>query len=549
MVLAQLGGSISRALQQMSNATIIDEKVLNDCLNEITRALLQADVQFKLVRDMSTNIKKIVNLEDLAAGHNKRRIIQQPQLRLHPPLGRQQPQHPNDDQFPLSPAAATPSQHRNPPEPGQRWALVSGLVYKRNPAVYNELCKILDPGKPSFTLKKGKPSVVMFVGLQGSGKTTTCTKYAYHHQKKGWKPALVCADTFRAGAFDQLKQNATKAKIPFYGSYTESDPVKIAVDGVETFKKENCDLIIVDTSGRHKQEAALFEEMRQVSEATKPDLVIFVMDSSIGQAAFDQAQAFRQSVAVGAVIVTKMDGHAKGGGTLSAVAATKSPVIFIGTGEHMDEFEVFDVKPFVSRLLGMGDLSGLVNKIQDVVPMDQQPELLQKLSEGQFTLRIMYEQFQNMLKMGPLGQVFSMLPGFSAEMMPKGREKESQAKFKRYMTMMDSMTNEGNTNPKIMTESRIMRIARGSGRLVHEVMEMLEEYKRLAKIFSKMKGLKIPKKGDMSSLSRNMNAQNMSKVLPPQMLKQIGGMGGLQNLMKQMGSAKDMMGMFGGGGE
>ncbi|PHU02376.1 Signal recognition particle 54 kDa protein 1 [Capsicum chinense] len=493
MVLAQLGGSISRALQQMSNATIIDEKVLNDCLNEITRALLQADVQFKLVRDMSTNIKKIVNLEDLAAGHNKRRIIQQ--------------------------------------------------------AVYNELCKILDPGKPSFTLKKGKASVVMFVGLQGSGKTTTCTKYAYHHQKKGWKPALVCADTFRAGAFDQLKQNATKAKIPFYGSYTESDPVKIAVDGVETFKKENCDLIIVDTSGRHKQEAALFEEMRQVSEATKPDLVIFVMDSSIGQAAFDQAQAFRQSVAVGAVIVTKMDGHAKGGGALSAVAATKSPVIFIGTGEHMDEFEVFDVKPFVSRLLGMGDLSGLVNKIQDVVPMDQQPELLQKLSEGQFTLRIMYEQFQNMLKMGPLGQVFSMLPGFSAEMMPKGREKESQAKFKRYMTMMDSMTNEGNTNPKIMTESRIMRIARGSGRLVHEVMEMLEEYKRLAKIFSKMKGLKIPKKGDMSSLSRNMNAQNMSKVLPPQMLKQIGGMGGLQNLMKQMGSAKDMMGMFGGGGE
>nr|GMD18322.1 signal recognition particle 54 kDa protein 2 [Ipomoea batatas] len=376
MVLAQLGGSISRALQQMSNATIIDEKVLNECLNEITRALLQSDVQFKLVRDMQTNIKRIVNLDDLAAGHNKRKIIQQ--------------------------------------------------------AVFNELCKILDPGKPSFTPKKGKTSVVMFVGLQGnfiishfpspsyfgfysvtgSGKTTTCTKYAYYHQRKGWKPALVCADTFRAGAFDQLKQNATKAKIPFYGSYTESDPVKIAVEGVERFKKENCDLIIVDTSGRHKQEAALFEEMRQVSEAT----------------------------------------------------------------------------------------------------------------------------------------VFSMLPGFSQELMPKGREKESQAKIKRYMTMMDSMTNEelDSTNPKLMTESRIMRIARGSGRLVHEVMEMMEEYKRLAKIWSKMKGLKIPKKGDMSALSRNMNAQHMSKVLPPQMLKQIGGMGGLQNLMKQMGSAKDMMGMFGG---
>lgn len=199
--------------------------------------------------------------------------------------------------------------------------------------------------------------------------------------------------------------------------------------------------------------------------------------------------------------------------------------------------------------LGMGDWSGFMDKIHEVVPMDQQPELLQKLSEGNFTLRIMYEQFQNILKMGPIGQVFSMLPGFSQELMPKGREKESQAKIKRYMTMMDSMTNEelDSTNPKLMNDSRIMRIARGSGRQVRDVMEMLEEYKRLAKIWSKMKGLKIPKKGEMSALSRNMNAQHMSKVLPPQMLKQIGGMGGLQNLMKQMGSSKDMMGMFGGG--
>eukprot|EP00252_Welwitschia_mirabilis_P013853 TRINITY_DN3058_c0_g1_i1.p1 TRINITY_DN3058_c0_g1~~TRINITY_DN3058_c0_g1_i1.p1 ORF type:complete len:494 (-),score=93.72 TRINITY_DN3058_c0_g1_i1:154-1635(-) len=491
MVLAELGGSISRALQQMSNATIIDEKVLNECLNEISRALLQSDVQFKLVRDMQMNIKKIVNLEDLAAGHNKRRIIQQ--------------------------------------------------------AIFKELCNMLDPGKPSYTVKKGKTSIVMFVGLQGAGKTTTCTKYAHYYQKKGWKPALICADTFRAGAFDQLKQNATKAKIPFYGSYTEPDPVKIAQEGVERFKKENSDLIIVDTSGRHKQEAALFEEMRQVAAATNPDLVIFVMDSSIGQAAFDQAQAFKQSVSVGAVIITKMDGHAKGGGALSAVAATKSPIIFIGTGEHMDEFEAFDVKPFVSRLLGMGDWSGFMDKIQEVVPMDQQPELLQKLSEGNFTLRIMYEQFHNILKMGPIAQIFSMIPGFSAELMPKGREKESQARIKRFMTIMDSMTNAelDSSNPKIMSESRIMRVARGSGRSVREVMDMLEEYKRLAKIWSKMKGLKIPKKGDMSALSRNVNAQHMSKVLPPHMLKQIGGMGGLQNLMKQMGS-KDFSGMFGG---
>ncbi|XP_045814903.1 signal recognition particle 54 kDa protein 2-like [Trifolium pratense] len=247
MVLAQLGGSISRALQNMSNSTVIEEAVFHDCLNEINRALLQADVQFELIRNMHANIKNIVNLDGLAAGHSKRKIIQQ--------------------------------------------------------AVFDELCKMLDPttgikSSSFFFPKKGKTSVVMFVGLQGSGKTTTCTKYAHYYQKKGLKPGLVCADTFRAGAFDQLKQNATKAKIPFYGSYMESDPVKIVVEGVERFKEENCDLIILDTSGRHKQEAALFEEMCQLSEATKPDLVIFVMDSSIGQAAFGQAQAFKQSVAV-----------------------------------------------------------------------------------------------------------------------------------------------------------------------------------------------------------------------------------------------------------
>ncbi|KAL6142408.1 hypothetical protein ACLB2K_060690 [Fragaria x ananassa] len=299
---------------------------------------------------MQTNIKKIVNLEDLAAGHNKRRIIQN--------------------------------------------------------AISNEFCRMLDPGKPSFTPKKGKPKVVMFVGLQG------------------------------------LKQNATKVKIPFYGSYMESDPVKIATEGVETFKKENCDLIIVDTSGRHKQEAALFEEMRQVAEATKPDLdkVVRVSHqkpignewsgpnpykpqiSSIGQAAFDQAQAFKQSAAVGAVIVTKMDGHPKGGGALSVVAATKSPVIFIGTGKHMDEFEAFNVKRFVSHLLGLGDLSGFMDKIQEVAPkLEKQPELLQKLSERTITLRFMYELVQNMLQMGPLSQLTLMLLG-ADQFMPKEYE-------------------------------------------------------------------------------------------------------------------------------
>lgn len=476
MVLAELGGSISSALRWMNNATVVDEKVLNECLNEITRALLQSDVQFNLVRNLQTNIKKIVNFDDLAAGHNKRKIIQQ--------------------------------------------------------AVFDELCRMLDPGESLVTPKKGEPIVVMFVGLQGSGKTTSCTKYAHYHQNKSWKPALVCADTFRAGAFDQLKQNATKANIPFYGSYEESDQAKIAVEGVERFKQENFDLIIVDTSGRHKQEAALFEEMRQVSEAISPDLVIFVMDASIGQSAFNQAQAFKDSVAgIGAVIVTKLDGGARGGGALSAVAATKSPVVFIGTGEHMDQFEVFDVKSFVRRLLGMGDLSGIAEKIEEVVPMDQQSDILQKILQGNITLRVIYELYQTILKCGPMFNqlVTSMMTQSTipSGLIPGGSEKESQAKMKRFMTVMDSMTTEELDSPNLTLlmkdESRIMRISRGSGHKVREVMDMIEPCKAFAKNMSKIKGtLK------RTALSRNMNARGMNA----QMLNQIGGMSGLKSLMK-----------------
>lgn len=176
----------------------------------------------------------------------------------------------------------------------------------------------------------------MFVGLQGSGKTTTCTKVAYYYKKKGWKVGLVCADTFRAGAFDQLKQNAAKVKIPFYGSYVETDPVAIAEEGVNSFKEAGMEIVIVDTSGRHKQETDLFDEMKQVEKSIKPDNIIFVMDSSIGQQCYAQAEAFKKAVNVGSVIITKMDGHSKGGGALSAVAATKSPIIFVGDGEHFE---------------------------------------------------------------------------------------------------------------------------------------------------------------------------------------------------------------------
>jgi len=220
-------------------------------------------------------------------------------------------------------------------------------------------------------------------------------KYAFHYKKQGLKPGLVCADTFRAGALDQLKQNASKIGVPFYGSYDETDPANLVRAGVARLREAGRDLIIVDTSGRHKQSDALFEEMRMVSAVASPTLTVFVMDGSIGQAAFDQADAFRRVVDVGAVVMTKMDGHAKGGGALSAVAATRSPIVFLGTGEHVDEFEPFVARSFVSRMLGRGDLEGLMSKMSQQLGSGDADaaEMMQQLMAGRMSLRLFRNQY------------------------------------------------------------------------------------------------------------------------------------------------------------
>eukprot|EP00913_Durusdinium_trenchii_P018270 g17165.t1 len=393
-------------------------------------------------------------------------------------------------------------------------------------AVVEELVRLVSTDRKPYKLEKGKCNIIMFVGLQGSGKTTTCTKYAHHYNRKGWKTALVCADTFRAGAFDQLKQNASKVRIPFYGDYNETDPVKIAEEGVELFKKEKYDLIIVDTSGRHKQEAALFDEMQQVAEVVSPNDTIFIMDSHIGQACFDQAKAFREVVDIGSVIITKLDGHAKGGGALSAVSATNSPIIFLGTGEHFDEFQPFDAQSFVSRLLGMGDLKGLFQTITEAMPLDKQPELLNKISKGRFSLRDLYEQFQNLQKMGPMSQLMQMIPGMS-NLMPAGAEKEGVKRIKRFMVIMDSMTD---------------------AELDCEAQLKLAEF-QMEKMVGKMgKSGLFGKGGDLTQLQRNPGQvmQKMQSAMDPRMLQQMGGAQNMMKMMKEFGKMENMGGMMEG---
>lgn len=485
MVLSELGKSINNAIKKLSNATIINEEVLKSMLTDICRALVLADVNIKLVNKLRENVRKAIDFEEMASGLNKRRMIQS--------------------------------------------------------AVFQELVKLVDSGVKPWQPKKGKPNVIMFVGLQGSGKTTTCTKLAYYYQRKNWKTCLVCADTFRAGAFDQIRQNALKARVPFYGSRTEVDPAVIAYEGVEKFKDENFEIIIVDTSGRHKQEDALFEEMLQVYNSINPDNVIFVMDATIGQACEAQARAFKEKVDVASVIITKLDGHAKGGGALSAVAATKAPIIFIGTGEHIDAFEQFKTKPFIRKLLNMGDIEGLIDKVNEL-KLDENEELLDKLKHGQFTLRDMYEQFQNIMKMGPFSQIMSMIPGFN-DFMTKGHEKDSMDRLKKLMTIMDSMTDEEldhKDGAKFLTKtpSRVSRVARGSGTLPREVNELLSQHGKFAQMVKKMGGMKgLFKPGGMD---KNTNPAQMARfngqiarLMDPNVLHKMGGMNGLQSMMRQ----------------
>lgn len=516
MVLSDLGRRINAAVSDLTRAPNLDEKAFDSMIKEICAALLSADVNVRLVKNLRKSIQAKVNFKDLPPNTNansRKRLIQQ--------------------------------------------------------AVFDELVQLVDPHSKPYTPKKGKSNVIMFVGLQGAGKTTSCTKLARWYATRGWKPCLVCADTFRAGAYDQLKQNATKAKIPFYGSLTQTDPAVVAAEGVQVFKKEKFDIIIVDTSGRHRQEEDLFAEMVQVQNAIKPDQTIMVLDGTIGQAAEAQSQAFKATADFGAIIITKTDGGAAGGGAISAVAATHTPIIFLGTGEHMMDMERFEPKPFIQKLLGYGDMSGLIEHMQSITRDSAGMKETQKhLAEGIFTVRDMKEQITNIMKMGPLSKVAGMIPGLGG-MMQGMSDEDGQDKLKRMIYIFDSMTHkELDSDGKLLISqpSRMTRIACGSGTSVREVEEMLTQHRVMAQIAKNMGANKKNMQRAQSMMQGGNKAQQMAAM--QKRMQSMGGagrgMGGpggnnLQGMMQMLqgmgggggGGMPDMsslMGMLGGGG-
>nr|CAG4637706.1 EOG090X03VW [Chydorus sphaericus] len=484
MVLADLGRKIITAIRSLNVATIVNEERFNAFLKEVCAALLQSDVNIKLVKQLRDNIKSTIDFNKTARGLNMRQMIQS--------------------------------------------------------AVFQELIKLIDPGVKPYQPVRGRPNIIMFVGLQGAGKTTTCTKLAYHYMKRGWKTGLICADTFRAGAYDQLKQSATKARIPFYGSYTEVDPVVVAQEGVDMFTAENFEVIVVDTSGRHKQEDSLFEEMLQLADTLKPDNIVLVMDASIGQACEAQARSFKEKVDVGSIIITKLDGHAKGGGALSAVAATQSPIIFIGTGEHIDDLDAFKTKPFISKLLGMDDIDELIEKAEEL-KLDGKEEALERMKRGQMTLRDMYESLKDSATLGSVSKVMSMFPGFNKTLMTESTEQQWNATIKKRMVIMDSMNDEELDDldvAKLFAKEprRVTRVARGAGVTEREVKDVFQHYAKFTSYAKKaspalklFKGVNTKKAMSHSEMARLR--QKMATRVDPSLLQLMGGMGGLQKMM------------------
>lgn len=517
MVLAELGGKLRESLRKLREGKV-DETHLNVLLADISRALIKSDVNVKLVMQVRDRIKQKV-LEVI---------------------------------------------HESP----------KTIVTLVQQTVVAELTALLSPSptnQKAFTVRRGKPNIILFVGLQGAGKTTTIAKVASYYQKRNYKTAMVCADTFRAGAFDQLKQNATKLRIPFYGSYTEADPVEIATLGVAQFKPQY-EVILVDTSGRHKQEASLLDEMQEISQAIHPNMTVFVMDATQGQAVYDQAKAFAAAVDVGSVIVTKLDGHAKGGGALSAVAATDSPILFLGSGEHFDDLETFHASSFVNKLLGYGDMRGFMEEMKSMNETGGQEKMIEKLVKGeQFTLRDMYAQFNKVLGIGPMSKVMGMMPGMPDYLTPKSGDNDQATKqLRKFMIMMDSMTNAeldgvfdfaSKKTSAAELESRIHRIARGSGSHPKEVQLLLQTHGQLGGVMSKM-GKSFGKDGQKKQamlaqqMKKNPNAvmQRLNQM-DPRMLQQMGGKDAVMAMLKGGGGGADaqqaameaMMGGAGGG--
>lgn len=419
MVLDSLGKSLRGVLQKIARGSVVDEALLNEVVRDIQRALLQADVNVQLALSLTERVRRRAKEEKPPAGASLRDFL----IRI----------------------------------------------------IYEEIRGILGKDRP-FDLR---PRKVLMAGLFGQGKTTSTGKLARFFQKKGVRVGVVAADVHRPAAIDQLEQLSKKIGCEFYANRNEQRAEVIVREALATFPPHLA--VIVDTAGRSGIDPDLIEELKRVRAVLQPDETLLVLDAAMGQAAGRSAEAFQKAVGLTGVILTKLDGSAKGGGALSAVAATGAPIVFIGTGEHLDELERFEPTRFVSRLLGMGDIQTLLERFEELSNKEAAEEAAKHMMSGRFTLRDMRAQLDSLGEMGPFSKLMNMIPGAGGAKIDEAKMDETQARLKRFRTILDSMTGEELDTPQIIKADRVHRIARGSGQRPQEVRGLLKHYETTRK--------------------------------------------------------------------
>jgi len=422
MVLNKLGNILKKSFDKIAGAVFLDKKTIESIVKDIQRALIQADVNIHLVKEIGDKIKEQAENEKIKGIEKKEYITK---------------------------------------------------------LLHDEILNLLGKEKHELQINKKKQIKIMLAGLYGAGKTTTSAKLAVYYSKRGFKTAILGLDVHRPAASDQLEQLGKQSKIHVFVDKNEKNPLKI----YEKYKKdlEKFDLIVIDTAGRHDLDKGLVKEITELTKELNPDYKLLIIQADIGQAAKQQASEFQKTCSINGVIITRMDSTAKAGGALTACNETNAPVFFIGTGEKINEFETFNPKSFISRLLGLGDLEGLLEKVQSAVDEKSQKKLKKKLKQGQFNLRDLQEQLKSMQNIGSLSKIAEMIPGLGKAKIPENLLGTQEDKLKKWQFIIDSMTEEEINNPEIIEKqtTRLGRIAKGSGTTTTDIRQLLKQYKLL----------------------------------------------------------------------
>jgi signal recognition particle subunit SRP54 len=436
-MLELLTDKLQTVFRRLSNRGIVTEKDLDEALREVRLALLEADVNFKVVRQF------IADVREQALGAKVLGSLTGPQQVIS--------------------------------------------------VVHNELVKTLGESQSSLQTAKQPPTVVMLVGLKGSGKTTTAAKLALHLRKGGSRPLLVAADPHRVAAGEQLRALGRQLDIPVFGGDGARSPSQVAKGALEEARRMGLNLLLVDTPGYTQVAEEMLTEVKELHRSFSPSEVLLVVDAMTGQEAVNVAQEFHEALGVTGFIITKMDGDARGGAALSIRAVTGLPVKFIGTGEKVDALEPFHPDRFASRILGMGDVLSLIEKAQETVDQAEAKAMERKLRTGTLDLNDFLAQMQQVKRMGPLTQILDMLPGMTGI---KGQLNEAmldESALKRTEAIVYSMTPRERRNPEVIDGSRRRRIAQGSGTTVQDVNVLLKQWREAKKLMEALASGRGPK--------------------------------------------------------